>query len=236
MEARPHLSTLLSQVLVAYTIEADYEFESAMPHRTALTKAAGDTARGPWLISLALWSNFLSLVPDEGISVADLSARSGMRKLETAGMTRWGYVTIDDKVVRRTPTGDKAARVWAPIEDRVEQRWRERFGGAVVDKLRGAIAASVADLAEVPPNYLPIVQNGLWSARQLRADRAAAAQSSSLSAALCHALTVVAVAFERTSPLSLALAANILRVLEANPIPVRELARRSGVANEITDV
>jgi hypothetical protein len=53
---------------------------------------------------------------------------------------------------------------------------------------------------------------------------------------LSRALTVIAVAFERTSPVSLALAANALRVLEPGGIPVAEVWSRAGVAREITDV
>jgi hypothetical protein len=236
MDARPHLSTLLSQVLVAYTIEADGEFEASMPHRTALTRAAGQRPNGPWLISLAMWANFLRYVPDDGISLAELSARTGIRSLPTAGMVRWGYVEIDDELVRLKPGGRAAARAWRPIEDRVESRWRDRFGADGIISLRSAIASSVADIREVGPNYLPVVGYGLWSARQLRADRAPAEQDDSLSAVLSRALTVIAVAFERTSPVSIALAANALRVLEPVGIPVREVSIRAGIAREITDV
>lgn len=235
MEAPPHLSTMLSQVLVAYTIEADYEFESGMPHRTAFSRASGEPSSGPLLISLAQWANFLSLVPEEGISVSDLSERSGLRQLETSGMTRWGYVTIVDKFVRQTSAGTQAAAVWQPVEDRIEQRWRERFGATAVDALRSSIAAATSDLPEVGPNYLPSVQHGLWTVRQLRSDRDPALQASTLSAVLSRTLTVLAVAFERSSELSLAISANALRVLEPG-IAVREVARRAGIANEITEV
>jgi len=41
------VSALLSQLLVAYTIELDNEFEHQMPHRTTWGPAAG-SHRGPW--------------------------------------------------------------------------------------------------------------------------------------------------------------------------------------------
>jgi hypothetical protein len=44
---------LLSQTLVAFTIELDNEFEHRMQHRTT----AGGGKRGRWLVSLVLWSN-----------------------------------------------------------------------------------------------------------------------------------------------------------------------------------
>jgi hypothetical protein len=50
-ERRP-LPTLLSQVLVAFTIELDNEFEHQMPHRTTIARQG----RGPWLVSLPMWS------------------------------------------------------------------------------------------------------------------------------------------------------------------------------------
>jgi hypothetical protein len=236
MDVRPHLATLLSQVLVAYTIEVDYEYESLMPHRTALTRAAGIAPRGPWLISLERWANFLRYVTDDGISVDELSARSGIRRIETAGMQRWSYVTLEDGFLRPTAGGRAATRVWTAIEDRIEARWRDRFGDETIEAVRSAIASSVADIPQVGPDYLPSVGYGLWTRDALRADRNPAEISRSLSAVLCRALTVIAVAFERDSPVSLALAANVLRVLEIDGTPVRNVAGLAGIAKEITDV
>jgi hypothetical protein len=236
MDVRPHLATLLSQVLVAYTIEADYEFESLMPHHTTLSQSAGEKPRGPWLISLALWANFLSLVPEEGISVSELSARAGIRKLDVGGMQRWGYVRLENGILRLARGGTEAARIWAPIEDRIESRWRDRFGPDVLPGLRSALGSSLADIQQVGPDYLPIVRHGLWTTVQFRSDRDPSEQGDSLSAVLCRALTVITVAFERTSPVSIALAANALRVLDSAGTPVRDVSRRAGIAREITDV
>jgi GntR family transcriptional regulator len=55
------LTALLSQVLVAFTIEADNELEHRLPHRTTRGPAAS-SRRGPWLVSLVMWSNFLRFV------------------------------------------------------------------------------------------------------------------------------------------------------------------------------
>ncbi|MBW3588674.1 MAG: hypothetical protein KY429_04580 [Actinobacteria bacterium] len=68
----PSLATLLSQVLIAFTIEHDNEFERQMmasPYR-------------PILVSMVMWSNFMRFVPAEGISVRDLSDNGAGRQVE----------------------------------------------------------------------------------------------------------------------------------------------------------
>ncbi|MBO0882669.1 MAG: hypothetical protein J2P17_20520, partial [Mycobacterium sp.] len=67
------LSTLLSQLLVAFTIEFDNEFEHRMPHRTTL-----DGGRGPWLVSMVMWSNFLRHLPADGALVGDVEDLIGL--------------------------------------------------------------------------------------------------------------------------------------------------------------
>ncbi len=234
MEGRAQVSTMLTQVLVSYTIEADYEFESRMPHRTALSRAAGEKPRGPWLISLAMWSNFLAYVPEEGIAVFDLERRAGIRRADTAGMERWGYVTLDGGIVRLTRAGAGAVRVWSPIENRIESRWRDRFGEARIVTLREAIEQSVAG-TPVVADYLPVVRYGLGTTEALRTDRDPVEASDTLSALLCRALTGIAVEFERALPIAVALADNALRVI-GDGTPVREVAGLAGVAKDITDV
>jgi hypothetical protein len=46
------LSGLLSQVLVAFTIECDNEFERQMPHRTSNYGSTAGRGAGPWLVSV----------------------------------------------------------------------------------------------------------------------------------------------------------------------------------------
>lgn len=43
------LPALLSQALVAFTIECDNEFERQMPHRTSNYGSTADRGAGPWL-------------------------------------------------------------------------------------------------------------------------------------------------------------------------------------------
>jgi hypothetical protein len=87
------LSALLSQVLVAFTIEFDNEFEHQMPHRTTNHDSASNSRQGPWLVSLVMWSNCMQFVREEGIILAALHrlARTGTN---LDGMRRWGYIAI----------------------------------------------------------------------------------------------------------------------------------------------
>ena len=55
------LPTLLSRLLIAFTIEFDNEAEHRLEHRTTVGAAAG-TGRGPWLVSQAMWANFMQFV------------------------------------------------------------------------------------------------------------------------------------------------------------------------------
>ena len=95
----PPLPTMLSQALVAFTIEFDNEFEQRMPHRTS--RHGATAAGGPWLVSLAMWVNCMRFCLRKdgrrrvtGLARADTS---------TDSMRRWGYVTIDSASVLRPP-------------------------------------------------------------------------------------------------------------------------------------
>ena len=65
------LTALLSQALVAFTIEFDNEFERQMPHRTT-NHGSSDSRGAPWLVSLAMWENCMRFVPSEGVALGTL--------------------------------------------------------------------------------------------------------------------------------------------------------------------
>src|SRR6478752_1883935 len=67
------LSALLSQALVAFTIEFDNEAEHRLPHRTTShgTSSHGD-GDPTWLVSLAMWENCMRYVTGDPITVRDL--------------------------------------------------------------------------------------------------------------------------------------------------------------------
>ena len=102
--SEPSLSTLLSQALVAFTIELDNEFEHRMPHWTTCSASAPEAAirskrgreprQGPWLVSLAMYLNCMRWLGEDGVSVAELE-RVARTATNLDGMRRWRYVTID---------------------------------------------------------------------------------------------------------------------------------------------
>ena len=163
------LSTLLSQVVVAFTIELDNEFERRF-------EAAGGGAR---VTSLTMWSNLLRFVGD-GTTVRELVAAVGLPGpsvlSRVGGVERWRYVSVgpatgkregygsargtkDEWVVQFTPAGRRAAGIWPALPDEIEARWRERFGAAEIDELVGALRAVDERIDAELPEYLPIVSS-----------------------------------------------------------------------------
>src|SRR5438309_4481711 len=100
------LSTLLSLLLVGFTIEADYEFERRVPHFTTTGGlAAPPGAPAVWLTSLVMWFNFMQYVSPEGTRAGELQADARITDevmhVSLAGMERWGYVDV----LRASSTG-----------------------------------------------------------------------------------------------------------------------------------
>ena len=246
------ISTLLSQVLVAYTIELDNEFERRF-------EEAGGGAR---VVSVVMWSNFLRFVGD-GIAVGELLDAAGLQKgrmLSTlGGMERWRYVFVasagarqppqakrdgwgsarglrNDWVVRPTPAGRTAAAIWPELFDEIEARWQERFGADAVDELREALQAIVALIDVELPEFLPVVdgKNGMVADLPPREKRGAAVDVSRLAVLLSQVLLAYTLDFERESELSLPLSANFVRVLDGKGVSVRNLPLLTGVSKEAT--
>ena len=108
-------SALLSQALVAFTIEFDNESEHQLPHRTTWGPAA-HSGRGPWLVSLAMWADFMRFLPAAGVPLREVADLVPLTNL--AGLERWGYVTVGP--VRRTAGRPRRAGI----------TWSGRPGGA----------------------------------------------------------------------------------------------------------
>lgn len=237
------LSALLSHALVALTIELDYEFERRMPHVTST-----EGRKGPhgtyivWLTSFAMWANFLRYVPEEdGIGVGELQQRARIPggTLETclAGMTRWGYVNVEGKpkakrVVELRAGGRVARETWAPLPSEIEQRWRSRFGHGSVDSLRRALQDAAAANETVLPDYLPIALYGTALRAEVLDGAAAGERDDSLATLLAQTLLRFALEFEERSELALAMAANVLRVLDDSGVAVRDVPLTAGVSKE----
>jgi DNA-binding MarR family transcriptional regulator len=247
------LSALLSQALVAFTIEFDNTAESRMAHRTT-SSAAAAPGRGPWLVSQVMWSNVMQYVTEDGITIDELIARARTTRLQLDGLQRWGYVRMNPErgarsgdgstVVRATKSGMAAREVWRPMAGEIETRWEERFGAEDVHHLKNSLS-NVVDRIEVElPSYMPIVypsQNGKAEPPQPRPQprllpgpKAAAEPEPTpdLSVLLSRALLAFTLDFEQESKISLPISANTLRVLSAPGVRVRDLPGLTGVSKE----
>jgi len=255
MDRRLPLPALLSQALVAFTIEFDNEFEHQTPHRTTNHGATAGSRGAPWLVSRVMWSNFLRSIDEEGtttfrelqrrLQIPDKNLRNWLTRLSEW----WGYLLIEtaisgspskrmhsDARVVPTPGGRKALRVWQTLDEAIEKRWRKRIGEDVIDPLRESLSAIVRQTDVELLDSLPILGYGLFSRLPEGAQRAAtdAATVSGLSLAslLSRVLLLFATEFERESELSLAISANVVRLIREEGTLVRDLPRLASVSKE----
>jgi hypothetical protein len=217
------LPSMLSHTLVAFTIEFDNEFERLMPHRTA---RHGGTPNAPWLVSMAMWSNFMRFVPEEGIALREIQGLTGKQWVERMAKW-WGYVIVDKGVVRPSAGGRRAQEIWRPLAGAIEKRWEERFGHAKIDTLREALAAVVMQFDVGLPEYLPVLEYGLFTPTGRTAGVAV-----NLAALLSQVLLAFTLDFESESEVSLAICANVVRLVHDDGVRLRELPRVSGVSKE----
>jgi DNA-binding MarR family transcriptional regulator len=246
---RPSLTALLSQTLVAFTIECDNESEHRLTEYT-VTRGTAGTQSGTWLVSMAMWFNCMRWVSEAPITVGELERRA-RTSTNLSGMQRWRYIVVepdpDDTrakppveamLVRATRRGRVAQKVWHPLVAEIEARWADRWGSAEIDALRERLRAVVTRSTLDLPDCLPIVHHGLWTAGPTRAPfapRAVGAGGESdlaLPVVLARALLMLTIDFEARSKVSLANHADVLRVLEEQPVAIRDLPRRSGVSKE----
>lgn len=227
------LVALLSQALVAFTIEADNVFEEGMPHRTAADRG-NPAASGPWLTSLTYWSNYLRNLPDEGVTARDLARGAGddassiHSRLDE--LRRWGYVRVKrvDKdagltLVIPTENGRRARDTWAPIEGIVTERWRERFGAAT-DELAALVAGAPDDL----PAGFPVTAWGPTT----RIHRIAPTPATGLYSGLARMLLAYAREYDGVREMTLAVALDFARVIPTGGVLVRDLPLTAGLSKE----
>ena len=230
------LTALLSQALVAFTIEFDNEFEHQMPHRTS----RGGSRQGPWLVSLVMWSNCMQFVGEQGILLTELE-KLARTKTNLNGMQRWGYIVVEPappggQTIRATSKGRQAQQVWQPLFGVIEKRWRARFGEDTVGRLCESLGALVSRIDLELPDCLPILGYGLFSRGPERTERMPVRRESGaglpLSALFSRVLLAFAIEFEHESDLSLAICADVVRVLDEPGVRVRDLPLLSGVSKE----
>jgi DNA-binding MarR family transcriptional regulator len=252
--ARLPLSALLSQALVAFTIEFDNEAERQIQHRTTDHGGTG----GVWLVSMAMWLNCMRYAGEEPITVGEMRrlARGGTN---LAGMQRWGYITVmpdpadsrpkppqSDQLVRATGKGLRAKAVWEPLTAEVEQRWRDRYGAAAIARLTEPLTRIASQLGSWLPDCLPILGYGLFSLGpkpgvnryvELEAEAAVGRPGPRpaglpLPWLLARVLLAFAIEFELQAHVSLAITANVLRLLDEHGDRVKDLPALSGVSVE----
>ena len=251
------LSALLSQALVAFTIEFDNAAEVQIEHFTT----RHSTARtGVWLTSMAMWLNCMRYVGREPITLGEVG-RLARTATNLDGMRRWGYITVepgkgtpeyrarrDTLVLRATKRGMRAHEVWQPLTGVIEQRWADRFGADEIDRLRAALAELAGQLGAWLPDCMPIHGFGLYSrgggpgedrfagakaAYDQNGDKAAEDTAAlPLPWLLARVLLAFAIAYERESKVSIAIAANALRVLDERGVRVRDLPALTGMSKE----
>uniref|UniRef100_A0A7V4XUG0 MarR family transcriptional regulator n=1 Tax=Acidobacterium capsulatum TaxID=33075 RepID=A0A7V4XUG0_9BACT len=242
------ISALLSQLFVACTIEFDNAAELRMPHVT--TRHASAQQRGPWLVSMAMWLNCMQFLPEKGLTWRELREQA-LTETNLHGMERWGYITVSapdgqpaarsprqDSVLRPTHWGRTAQHIWQETAAELQERWQQRFGAELLLLLR-----EIADaLPFAMPDCMPILHYGLWTfdparkrdwEKQFALPRPSERRNSGfLPVVLARILLHFAAEYESASHLSLAMAANVLRVLSEEGVLLRDLPRRSGVSKE----
>lgn len=249
MRSDPPLPALLSQVLVAFIIEFDNEFERQTPHRTTLYGSTPGSVNPPWLVSMEMWSKFLRFIPDTSVSVAELHRLTGMdRKSVDVWLLRlwkwWGYIAVESPVsagkskrispeamVRMTTGGRKAVAVWRPLTDAIEERWLQRFGQKEIENLKNALSEVHIQLDSDLPDHLPILGYGLVTDHKKWTGEAQLSFKT-LPALLSKVLLAFAIEFESKSEISLAIYANVLRLLGDRGMNLRDLPRQAGVSKE----
>lgn len=232
---KPPLTALLSRVWIAHTIEADNAFEAW---------ASSQSGRA-FRMSLPMWSNGLRYVSEDGVTVDSLRTQA-RAACNLGGLERWGWISVGDvvgdarrpgygsfrgirgnSVLRPTPSGVEARRMWPRVLEEVEQRWRTRFGGEAVDALRAALLGVVTPMPWSPPEvattdgYFSHVVAGTTDEEERP-----------LAALLGQVLTAYTLSHEEGATVSLPLGANLLRVMGSGLVRVRDLPTLTGLSKE----
>jgi len=186
-----------------------------------------------------MWANFMRLVSPEGVRVGDLPSvtERGVGGSNPT-MVRWGYVTLEhprgvqpprlrleDMIVRPTAAGRRAQAIWQELPALVEPLWRKVLGGSNLDALRVALLGTLDQVDAELPRYITLGARP-YQPRQTPVD------TLDLTALLSGVLELFTMEYEAEAGHALFVAANLLRVVDADGTPLRDLPRRSGIAKE----
>lgn len=149
MAFRLPLSALLSQVLTAFTAEFEHDVAGA----------------GYPELSLALGSNVLRFLGEDGLRIGTIAQLAGVSKQavsqQVTYLERHGYVTVEPdsadqraRVVHLTGRGWETRDVCRPLLfGDIEGRWEQRYGRDEVHRLRAALEVLAAHLEQGLPHY-----------------------------------------------------------------------------------
>jgi len=228
----------LSQCLIAFAIEYDNEWEEKfwIPSETKTFR-----------VSIVMWENFLKFVPEQGISLQELSIKAGYTKgrlhPSLAGMLRWGFVTEfstkgkkshRDNIIKTTSVGRKAAKFWKPLAQELEKRWADRFTQKNIDALVNSLKDLVGRFEIDFPPFFPVLPytDGMRVPIPYQPE-SEPLKNLNLLNLLSMAIHCYTIEFEEHSDeVSLAHRANILRVLTAQGIPLKEIPLLAGISKE----
>lgn len=148
MAFRLPLSALLSQALAAFTVEFEQEVADA----------------GFPDLTLALGSNVLRFLDEDGLRVGRIASLAGVSKQavsqQVGYLEKRGYVEVatdpDDsraKLIRLTERGTLSQEVCRPLLGTIEERWERRYGHVPVRGLRESLETVLSQLDETLPHY-----------------------------------------------------------------------------------
>jgi hypothetical protein len=236
------LSALLSQILVAYTVELDSEFERRML----------ETPKGGARLSLVIWLNLLRFLADGPVSVRTLASRA-LAPDEQGGppllgcLERWGFVVLQsgkragfgsgrgiraDWPVRLTGSGEMAIKIWPDLIQEIDARWSKRFGEGAT-RLRRSLEALEHEIDLELPQGLP---GAILRLPEFAPRKSAAEDGMPLPVLLSRVLLAFALDFEHDSRTPISMCANAIRVLSDEPIPEAEIPKRTGCSEETSGI
>jgi len=223
------LHASLSYALVAFTIEFDNAAELQIKHAT--TEHGGDPD-GVWLASMAMYWNCMRYVDSSGMTLEELH-RLAKTPTNLDGMRRWRYVKLEGTgkktVLRATRRGLQAKEVWEATLPLIEERWASRFD---VEPLRAALLELVGQFEYDLPDCMPILGYGFAIPPPPIQKRGDEPLNPLLVVLMAKLLTGFGLLYERQAKVSLAISANVLRLVGRDGIPLKEIPARAGMSKE----
>jgi DNA-binding MarR family transcriptional regulator len=189
---------------------------------------------------MLMWSACMRFIPADGVCIRSFARSAWWLTPKGISTTLrrmggwWGYLAVDraeagsapaDRVVRLSAGGRRARQVWEPLAEEIEQRWCQRYGQAQVGALRSALEHLVAQFDRPLPDCLRLYDTDLDRRAPSRPQTA-----TSLSGLISQAILGFELDFEAGCRVPLAVCGNVLRVLGDDPMPVKDLAVRTGLA------